>query len=197
MGDRVADAKALGYSAFAIIVWMSSMVSAGWYTPDTAVVNGVITFAALALLIVALASFLRGEAWHAVFFLLWWALIMGYKTSMETGMMGMSPYGAWYDITIALVSFLLFAAALRSSFGLPVVLLSIGVALAYLSSAIGGWAGGRFWMVLSGYIGLVTALAAFWAAASAFGRLGGGQRTTPAAGTGATGGGMGGGPAMP
>lgn len=190
MGDRVADAKALGFSAFAIIAWMSSMVSAGWYTPDTAVMHGVIVFSALALLIVALASFLRGEAWHAVFFLFWWALIMGYKTSMETGMMGMSAYGAWYDITIALVSFLLFAAALRSALGMPVVLLSIGVTLTYVASAIGGWAGGRFWMVLSGYIGLVTALAAFWAAASAFGQMGGGQKAAPA-------GGMGGGTAMP
>lgn len=182
MGDRVADAKALGFSAFAIIAWMSSMLSAGWYTGDASVMHGAIVFSAFALLIAALASFLRGEAWHAVFFLFWTALIMGYKASMESGMMGMSGYGAWYDFAIAVISFLLFMAAMRSGFGLPVVLLSIGVVLSYLASTLGGWLGGNFWTVLSGYIGLATGLAAFWAAAMAFAEMGGGQKTSPAAG---------------
>ncbi|HKJ93343.1 MAG TPA: hypothetical protein VJ957_09245 [Longimicrobiales bacterium] len=189
MGDRVADAKALGFSAFAIIAWMNSMLGAGWTAPDASVLNAVVVFAGFALLIAALASFLRGEAWHAAFFLFWSALLMGYKASMSMGMAGPSAYAGWYDITVVVVSFLLFMAAQRSGFELPVVLLSIGVTLTFLAEALGGWLGGSFWMVISGYIGLATGLVSFWAAAVAFGQMGGGKT---AAAPSAPSGGMGG-----
>jgi succinate-acetate transporter protein len=194
MGDRVADPKALGFSAFAIMSWMYSMVYAGWYTPGIGTLHSVVTFATIALLIAALASFLRGEAWHAVFFMFWSALIMGYRAGLDAGMAGQSAYAGWYFLGIAVVSLFLFFAALRAMLGLPTVLLSIGATLSFAAYALANWLGGAFWFGLGGYIGLVASLAAFWAAIMAIMQMHGAQAGTAAGGMG---GGMSGGTGMP
>jgi succinate-acetate transporter protein len=159
MGDRIADPKALGFAAFGTMAWMYSMLGAGWVTVagSGAVLHQAATFSMLALLIAALAAFLRGEAWHAFFFMLWSALILGYRGSLA----GMATPGAadgWYALIIAVVSFFL----------------ALAVTLAFLSQALGYWLGGGFWTVLGGYLGLVTGLASFWAMIVAAGSIGGG-----------------------
>ncbi|MEJ2216015.1 MAG: GPR1/FUN34/YaaH family transporter [Gemmatimonadota bacterium] len=190
MGDRVADPKALGFGAFAMMAWVYSMQHAGWYANGSyaATLHGAAAFATVALLIAALASFLRGETWHAVFFMFWSALLMGYRA----GPAGVDAVGGWYLLTIALVSFFLFLRALKDGLGVPVVLLAIGVALSFLLYALGSWLGGVFWVVVGGYVGLLTALATFWAAASALGIIGGGAggASSGAVGGGSVGGGM-------
>ena len=175
MGDRIANPKALGFAAFGIIAWMYSMLYAGWYAPDSTgtFLHQVASFAAIAMLIAALAAFLRNETWYAVFFMFWAAVIWGYRTGLGMGAVNLNAYGGWYGILIALVSLFLLLAAVRVAAGVPVVLLNLGNALAWISWALAGWLGTRFWAVLGGYIGLVTALAAFWAAWVAFGAMGG------------------------
>jgi succinate-acetate transporter protein len=175
MGDRIADPKALGFAAFGTMAWMYSMLGAGWVTVagSGAVLHQAATFSMLALLIAALAAVLRGEAWHAFFFMLWSALILGYRGSLA----GMATPGAadgWYALIIAVVSFFLFLAAMRAAVGMPVVILALAVTLAFLSQALGYWLGGGFWTVLGGYLGLVTGLASFWAMIVAAGSIGGG-----------------------
>ena len=178
MGDRIADPKALGFAAFATMAWMYSMMGAGWLTASNAVavvLHQAATFSMLALLIAALAAFLRGEAWHAFFFMFWSAIILGYRGVL--GAMAMASPGAadgWYSIIIALVSFFLFLAAMRAAVGLPVVILALAVTLAFFSQGLGYWLGGGFWVVLGGYLGLVSGLASFWAMIVAAGSIGGG-----------------------
>ena len=110
MGDRVADPKALGFAAFATMAWMYSMVGAGWVSASSAVavLHQAATFSMLALLVAALAAFLRGEAWHAFFFMFWSALILGYRGVLATMAAMASPGAAngWYSLIIAVVSFL-------------------------------------------------------------------------------------------
>lgn len=181
MGDRVADPKALGFAAFGIVAWMYSMLYAGWYMPADAEVtlHGVVTFALIGLLIAALASFLRGESWHAVFFMFWSAILWGYRASLRGGMMAPNSYSAWYFIAIALVSVFLLLAAMRMGLGLPVVLLSLTVTLSFVAQGLGGWLGGTFWLALGGYLGLATGLASLWAMIGAAGNLGGSASASP------------------
>ncbi len=175
MGDRIANPKALGFAAFGIMAWMYSMIYAGWYPPQSAtpVIHEVASFAAIALLIVALASFLRNETWHAVFFMFWTAAIWGYRVGLNMGAGSLTSYGGWYAILIALVSLFLLLAAMRTAAGAPVVVLTAGLTLSWIAWALAGWMGTAFWAVLGGYICLVAALAAFWAAWVAFGAMGG------------------------
>jgi succinate-acetate transporter protein len=182
MGDRVADPKALGFAAFATMAWMYSMVGAGWVSASSAVavLHQAATFSMLALLVAALAAFLRGEAWHAFFFMFWSALILGYRGVLATMAAMASPGAAngWYSLIIAVVSFFLFLAAMRAAVGPPVVLLALAVTLAFLSQALGYWFGGGFWAVLGGYLGLVSGLAGFWAMIVEAGNIGGSGQAT-------------------
>jgi succinate-acetate transporter protein len=173
MSDRVADPKALGFAAFGFAAWMFSLANAGLYADPSVgtMLTVVASFSTIALLIAALASFLRGEAWYATFFMFWTAFMWGYKAVMGSAM-GASAFGAWFDILVALVSLLLLMAALRISAGMPVILLSLAVVLSFLLSALGGWLGGGFLMTLSSWAGLAAGLAAFWATAGEIGRIG-------------------------
>ncbi|HKK08159.1 MAG TPA: hypothetical protein VKA44_04680 [Gemmatimonadota bacterium] len=180
MGDRVADPRALGFGVFAILTWMYSLVDAGWYGPEMAgsMFQDVATFAAIGLLIAALAAFVRGDQWHATFFMFWTALIWGFRAAMSAGMTAPNAYTGWYDILIVAVSLLLFMSARQAGVGTPEVLVSFLVCVLFLAFALSGWLGGETWTVLGGYVGLVTGAASLWATASAMGRRGGATATT-------------------
>jgi succinate-acetate transporter protein len=183
VSDRLADPKALGFAAFGILAWMYSMLDAGWYGLQSAggTFVAVTAFAAIALFIAALVSFLRGETWHAVFFMFWTAVTWGLRATLATGgMQAPTAYGGWYFAAIALVSLFLFFGAFKASVGAPVVLLSLGVTLAFTSWALEGWLGGDFWLALGGYIGLATGLAGLWATAGALSNLDRTEAATPA-----------------
>lgn len=171
MGDRVADPRALGFGVFAIITWMFSLVDAGWYPPEMAgsMFQAVTSLAAIGLLIAALAAFVRGDQWHATFFMFWTALVWGFRAAMSAGMTAPNAYTGWYDILIVAVSVLLFMAARRAGLGTPEVLVSFLVCLLFLAFALSGWLGGQVWTVLGGYIGLATGAASLWATSAALG----------------------------
>lgn len=182
MSDHVANPKALGFGAFAILAWMYSMPSAGWYggAGTERTMTAFLALSVIALFIAALASFLRNETWHAVFFMFWAAVVWGERAAMHAAL-APAGYGGWYAIMIAVISLFLLLAALRVAAGLPVVLLNLGNTLFFVGFALWGWTGADFWIVIAGYIGLVTALAALWAAWNEFAAMGGGGSAAPAA----------------
>ena len=174
MGDRIANPKALGFSAFAIVAWMYSLANAGLSTPaaGSSTMTELTTFALFALLIVAFASFLRNETWYAVFFMFWAAFMWGLHASMGMTMTS-SAFSGWYNITVAIISLFLLLAAMRVAAGPAVTLLNLGITVVFALFALGDWFGGSVWVVVAGYVGLVTALAALWAAWNEFAAMGG------------------------
>jgi succinate-acetate transporter protein len=180
MNDRVANPKALGFGAFAILAWMYSIFTAGWYggVSTGSTMTAFLTLAVAALFISALASFLRNETWHAVFFMFWTAAVWAV---LHTGASVTTAYGGWYAIMIAVISLFLLLAALRIAAGLPVVLLNLGNTLVFVGFALTGWTAMSFWTVIAGYIGLATGLAGLWAAWNEFAAMGRGGSAAPAA----------------
>jgi succinate-acetate transporter protein len=175
MGDRIANLKALGFGAFAIGWWIYSLPEAGWTAPgvgDPTVVQWV-TLVVLASSIVGLASLLRNETWYAVFFLFWAAILWGSHATLSMTMAAPTAYNGWYDMALAVISLLLLLSALRIAAGPAVVLLNLGSTLVFLVGALGTWSGAHFWAVLAGYLGLITGLAALWAAWNEFAAIGG------------------------
>jgi hypothetical protein len=189
MEHRIANARALGFASSAVGSWMYFMALAGWYpqtvlaSPTMAHVAAMVT---LGLFIAALASFLRTDHWAAFFFMffaaVWWGVrVGGAPDPAHPGYVG------WYLAAIAVVASILFFAALRDLETLPVRLVAAGIALAFVSWALGAWGLGTFFVGLAGYLGLVTALAAFWATAAEalggeVGKGGAKSTTTPSAG---------------
>lgn len=171
MNGTVANPKGLGFGAIAISGWTYSMVHAGWFSPaalGSGAAHSVAVFATYALLVAALASFLREEPWHAVFFMtlsaFWWGV-------QNAGGGGQSEaFGGWYYLAVAVFVGLLWMGSLRSrEVGDGAGLVALGVALAVLGLSLADLGLGGFFEVIGGYVGLVTALVAFWVAASEIG----------------------------
>lgn len=165
MEGRVANPRALGFGALAIGAWMYSMIDAGWFELSTyasGTSQSVAVFAMIALLVAALAAFLRDETWHALFFAFWAALFWGFSGVLETGP-GDMAYGGWHSLMIAVFSLLLWLSAGRSDVAQPDRLVAGGVTVAFLCFGIGGLLGVDFLGMAGGYVGLLTALISFWA----------------------------------
>lgn len=184
MEGRIADPKALGFGAFAIGAWMYSMIDAGWFamsTYGTSTSQAVGAFAAVALLVAAIAAFLGDDGWHALFFAFWAAVFWGFSGVLDMGA-GDPAYAGWHSLTIAVFSLLLLLSARRSGLDTPAVAVSGGVTVAFLCWAAAGILGIDALTMVGGYVGLVTAAAGFWAAAGGLpGEADGGAAEAPPA----------------
>ncbi|MCG6957704.1 MAG: hypothetical protein LJF04_17070 [Gemmatimonadetes bacterium] len=168
MESRIANARALGFASFGIGVWMYCMALAGWFPESvltSSTMGNVATTVTLGLFIAAIASFLRTDHWAAFFFMFWAATWWGVRAGNGPDE-GNMVYAGWFFAAIAVVNVILFMAAMRDLETGLVRLVNGGIALAFVCWALGAWGLGMFFVALAGYIGLLTALAAFWAAAT-------------------------------
>lgn len=165
MEARIANPRALGFASFGMGVWMYSMVNAHWFSGSVlgSSTMGVVAMATtLGLLIAALASFLRNDHWVSFFFMFWAAVWWGIH-SAASGAPASAAFAGWFDAALAGVSLILFLGALRNAEAPEVRMLSLGATLALASWALGLWGLGTFFVALAGYLGLLTALFAYWA----------------------------------
>jgi succinate-acetate transporter protein len=166
MEQRIANPRVLGFLTLAAAGWVWSMPEAGWApqnalggpVPDQAAV-----LAMLAMLIAAIISFVRGDAWYGVFFMFWSAMWWSLHAVHGAAAGGPSAYAGWFDAALALASAILWVGAMRSRLPAPVMLVSLGVTILFIGFTLGNWIGVVF-VVIAGYVGLISALAAFWAA---------------------------------
>lgn len=163
LGLQIANPKALGYGVFAILAWTYGMIYAGWFPEATGTETALDTaiLGTYALLVAAIASFLRGESWDAVFFMFWSGLAWGLK--IQTGDTGPEAFLGWSFLTIAVFHFLLAQGAFqRLERSVDRTLVAFGEGLAFLSFALAGWGISNVFWLVGGYVALLTALVAFW-----------------------------------
>lgn len=165
LGTQIANSKALGFGVFAILAWMYSMIIAGWF-PDpetfgTQTAMDVATLGTYAILVASLASFLRGEKWHAVFFMFWAAY--AWSIQVQGGEAGAEAFRGWFYLTAAVFHLFLGWGALRNpNLGTDRALVALGTLLVFLGGALTGWGLPSIFGIIGGYFGLATALVAFW-----------------------------------
>lgn len=164
--QRVANPKVLGFIGLASAGWVYSLASAGWVPGEALagpVGNQAAVVAMLAMFIAGILSFARGEAWYGGFFLFWSALWWSLHATHNS--MGTAPgaLDAWYNAALAAGSLIFWLGALRRGLPTPVMLVSLGVTLVLLGFALAGWLAPVFRMI-AGYVGMASALLAFWAA---------------------------------
>lgn len=170
--SKPANASALGYSAFALTLWLNSMTSAGWFAQPwnntllqllTAVLGGGV------LAIAGILQWRRGNSLDTLLFLAfaayWWisaqyqhTLTGGNHVTTSAGFLG------WYYIAWAFLVFCAWIAACRD--GVARMLFTAGLCLALFAAAISNWAHVEAAAVLGGYLGLVTAVVGFYIAAA-------------------------------
>lgn len=173
MTDRTANAAALGYGAFALTLWLTGMLTAGWFDGhwDAALIPALT--AALGGSVVALAGILqwaRGHTLDATLFLAfaayWWIAAL-YRHALMEGSAGAPPAGflGWYQFAWAFFAFCLWVAAWRD--GTARMLFTLGLWLSLLAAAIAAWIQLDAVSELGGYLELMTALVGIYILAAA------------------------------
>lgn len=184
MNGQIANSRALGFAAIAISGWTYSLVHAGWLMPSalgSGAAHDVAVFATFALLVAALASFLRGEMWHAVLFMFlsafWWAI------QTAGGEVQAQAFQGWYYLSAAVFAGLLCLSAFQSDeIEADASLVALGIALVLLGLSLTNLGLPAVFAMMAGYVGLATALLSFWVAAREL-DLGGAEASASATAT--------------
>lgn len=169
--NRTANFSALGYGAFAVTLWLTSMTPADWFSPT---VNAValtpltIVLGGCVLAIAGILASLRGSTLDTVLFLgfaaYWWVSglvqdkLAGGAAAASSGWLG------WYYIVWAFLVFCVWIAACKD--GVARMLFTLGLCLSLLAYALAGWTRIDALTVLGGYLGLVTAVVGIYIAAA-------------------------------
>lgn len=168
--NKSANTSALGYAAFALTLWMNSMIPAGWFDASDAMLANLMAIV-LGGCVMAAAGFLqalRGRAIDTMLFLgfaaFWW--VTGLTTRLTID--GSPPFSqdmlGWYHIVWAFLAFCIWLTACRN--GVARMLFALGLCLSLFAFALADWLDLVALTVLGGYIGLVTAVVGIYIAAA-------------------------------
>ncbi|NOZ77583.1 MAG: transcriptional regulator [Acidobacteria bacterium] len=158
MENTYADPSPAGYAALAFVLWLFSMLEAGWYSTGDGLITAIaFALAGGAVVFVGLLEFLRGETFQTVLFLLlgagWFSYAVGhafFAAKITHAMTG------WYMALWTVFLFFMWLASFHLK-RLWTQLLLLGLWLTAGCLAVGAWGVG-FLTVIGGYVGLITAL---------------------------------------
>lgn len=167
MNGKLSNPAPLGLTGFAFTTWMLSMINAGWFSADGMGLVLAVAFAygGTAQMIAGVLEFPRGNTFGMVAFLsygaFWWSFalfvsILGSKVP--------EAFVGWYLFVWGVFTFYMWIASLRTNAAVQLVFLALWIT--FLLLAIGAWSGMVLVTHLGGYVGLLTALLAFYAAAA-------------------------------
>ncbi len=167
MMNTTANASTLGYAAFALSLWMTGMIQAGWFAASDASL-GLLTGVVLGGVVMAIAGcmqYLRGHALDASLFLsfagFWWIAWL----SMHGGLHAQSAaMRGWYEIVWAFLAFCFWLAARKE--GTARMLFALGLCLLLLAWALAQWLHLDALTILGGYLALVTSIVGIYIAAA-------------------------------
>lgn len=164
---KLANPAPLGLAGFAFTTWMLSMVNAGWFTGAGVPMVLALAFAygGSCQLLAGILEFPRGNTFGTVAFssygAFWWsfALFVLFFSSKVPG-----AFVGWYLFVWGVFTFYMWIATFRTNMALQLVFLALWITFVLL--AVGEWTGSGFIHVAGGYVGLVTAIFAFYLSAA-------------------------------
>ncbi len=167
--NKTTSACAVGYAAFALALWLSSMVPAGWFAaagaPTAPWMAAVLGGGVMAL--AGLLQMVRGRTLDAVLFVTfaayWWINLLDSQLA-ASGYASSAGFLGWYDIVWAFLAFCLWLAARRDC--IARMLFALGLCLMLFVSALAQWLQLEALTILGGYLGLVTGIVGIYVAAA-------------------------------
>jgi succinate-acetate transporter protein len=167
--NKTISACAVGYAAFALALWFSSMVPAGWF--DAASVPVAPWMAAIlgggALALAGALQAWRGHTPDAVLFITfaayWWINLVESRLT-SSGFASSPGFLGWYDLLWALLAFCLWLAVRRDC--IARMLFTLGLCITLFVFALAHWLQLDALAILGGYLGLVTAIVGIYVAAA-------------------------------
>ncbi len=158
----------IGYMCLALTGWMVSMPNASWFSKSYAYGDAMLYPLAVVLAVMGILSFLQGRALDAIVFFggggLFWSDYLHMAAATSVGTADPPTYVGWYAFIWAVFFCYVWLGAFKS--GIIRFLFLLALWLTLLALAIGNWGAIHGFVVLGGYLGLITSILA--AIASAF-----------------------------
>lgn len=164
---KLANPAPLGLVGFALTTWMLSMVNAGWYTGASVpmVLALAFAFGGTAQFCAGLLEFPRGNTFGFVAFCgygaFWWSFALFVKFFAP----GVPPtFVGWYLFMWGVFTFYMWIGTLRLNRAVQLVFLTLWIT--FVALAVGDWTGSAAFHIAGGYLGLLTAVFAFYLSAA-------------------------------
>lgn len=161
LNNRCVTTSTVGYMALALTSWMLSMSAAGWYDHIYSAGSSLMLPFALLLAIIGILAYLHGRSLDSIVFFAFAVLFTaGHSTmaSIAAGAASPMSYVGWFWIVWTVAFGYIWLGSFRA--GLPRQLFLLGVSLTFLAKALYGWADLRIFELISGYLGLISAIIA-------------------------------------
>jgi uncharacterized protein len=164
---KLANPAPLGLTGFALTTWMLSMVNAGWYTEDnvTLVLACAFAFGGTAQFAAGLMEMPRGNTFGFVAFCSYGAFWWNFALLIEFFAAKVTPsFIGWWLVMWGVFTFYMWVGSLALNRAVQSVFLALWITFFLLG--VGAWTGSSGLHVAGGYVGLLTALLAFYLAAA-------------------------------
>ncbi|HEY1610691.1 MAG TPA: acetate uptake transporter [Paraburkholderia sp.] len=157
----------LGLAGFALTTWLLSMINAGWFSGDALnlVLACAFAYGGTAQMIAGIMELPRGNTFGATAFIsygaFWWSFalfVVFLHDKVPAAFVG------WYLFLWGVFTFYMWIGTFRSPKALQAIFLALWITFFLL--AAGDWTGSAALHVAGGYVGLVTAVLAFYLSAA-------------------------------
>ena len=176
MTGKLANPGPLGLAGFAFTTWMLSMINAGWFDAKSLgmVVALAMSYGGTAQLVAGVLEYPRGNTFGTVAFFsygaFWWSFAL---FAHYFGAAVPAAFVGWYLFMWGIFTLYMWFATFRINRGLQLVFLFLW--LTFVVLGVGTWIHSTLTTEIGGYLGLITAILAFYASAAdvinpAFGR---------------------------
>jgi succinate-acetate transporter protein len=161
LNNRCVTTSTVGYMALALTSLMLSMSAAGWYDHIYSAASSLMLPFALLLAIIGILAYLHGRSLDSIVFFAFAVLLTAGHSTMAAVAAGAGApmsYVGWSWIVWTVAFGYVWLGSFRA--GLPRQLFLLGVSLTFLAKALYGWADLRIFELISGYLGLISAIIA-------------------------------------
>lgn len=164
---RFSNPAPLGLAGFALTTWLLSMINAGWFSGEAMgmVLAVALAYGGTAQMIAGVMELPRGNTFGATAFVsygaFWWSFAL-FVLFLHDKVPG--AFVGWYLFMWGVFTFYMWLGSLKSPKALQLIFLALWITFFLL--AAGEWTGSAALHKAGGYVGLVTALLAFYLSAA-------------------------------
>jgi uncharacterized protein len=164
---RFSNPAPLGLAGFALTTWLLSMINAGWFTGDSMnlVLAVALAYGGTAQMIAGVMELPRGNTFGATAFVsygaFWWSFalfVLFLHDKVPAAFVG------WYLFMWGVFTFYMWLGTLRAAVALQLIFLALWITFFLLAAS--EWTGMGGLHKAGGYVGLLTALFAFYLSAA-------------------------------
>lgn len=160
----VANPAPLGLAAFALTTFVLSAANAGWYTGADAVIGLAFFYGGLGQILAGAWEFRNGNTFAGAAFSSYGGFWLAFGWALQNHQLTSSTGVGYYLIAWGIFTFLWFLGTLRTNLALMAVFFFL--TLTFFALGIGPLGGGATWGHIGGYLGVITAILAWYTGAA-------------------------------